>query len=58
MVWFSIDNEKDIKNLNFKLNNSNYDKMKNIKNKFKKMKISGKIKKYLLQDIQVLKEVG
>ena len=34
--WFSIDNEKDIKNLNFKLNNSNYDKMKNIKNKFKK----------------------
>ena len=32
--WYSIDNEKDIKNLNTKLNNLNYLKIKKIKKKF------------------------
>ena len=32
--WYSIDNEKDIKNLNTKLNNLNYSKIKKIKKKF------------------------
>ena len=34
--WYSIDNEKDIKNLNVKLNNTNYSKIQTIKKKLKK----------------------
>jgi glucose-1-phosphate cytidylyltransferase len=34
--WYSIDNEKDIKNLNVKFNNKNFSKIKTIKNKLKK----------------------